>query len=265
MDDLSPRSAEALLQIQCISKSYGGLIAVKELNMEVYQGEILALIGPNGAGKTTTFNLITGFCHPSIGEILFKGEEITHLPPHDIARKGVVRSFQANVLFMDKTVRENVLMGFHAKHQSNIFQELVNTKTYRQDKKRIESKAEEIMEFLHLASFRDQLAKNLSHGHQRILGVAVALAAGPELLLLDEPVAGLNDEETAATMKMVKQIQEQGITILLVEHDMKAVMENCQRIVVMEFGSKICEGSPAEITCNEQVIKAYLGDGEFNM
>ena len=255
---------EVLLQTKELTKHFGGVEAVSGFNMEIYKREILALIGPNGAGKTTLFNLITGFYPPTRGKLIFKGEDITHLKPHEIAKKGIVRSFQSNILFMDKTVRENVLLGFHSRYKEGIFKELWGTKSFQKEKREMESKAEEIMHFLHLLDLKDQLAKNLPHGYQRMLGVAVAFAVRPELLLLDEPVTGMNDDETATMMKLVRKIRDQGVTILLVEHDMKAVMGNCERIVVMEYGKKIAEGVPAEITCNQRVIEAYLGMGVCN-
>ena len=253
-----------LLQTMELTKNFGGLAAVHGLDMVVNRGEILALIGPNGAGKTTVYNLITGFLRPSGGKILFNGEEITHKRPHQIAKLGIVRSFQANILFMEKTVKENVLLGFHTRYRNGFFQEILNAKSYRKEKIEAEKRADEILSVLHLSNFRDQLTKNLTHGYQRMLGVAVALAPEPELLLLDEPVAGLNDEETAFMMRLIRQIRDGGVTILLVEHDMKAVMGNCERIVVMNYGRKIAEGTPSEIVQDASVIKAYLGTGDYS-
>lgn len=259
------KNTDHLLRTEGLTKFLGGVGAVMDFDMVVKRGEILALIGPNGAGKTTLFNLTTGFIPPTRGKVLYKGDDISHLKPHQVAKKGVVRSFQANILFMNKTVRENVLLGFHTKYRKGFLAEIINTKGYRKERTEIEEKADEILDFLNLLGLRDQLAGNLTHGYQRMLGVAAALAPGPDLLLLDEPVTGMNDKETAMMMKLIGEIRDKGVTIVLVEHDMKAVMGNAERIVVMDYGKKIAEGSPSEIANNEKVIEAYLGVGEFKV
>lgn len=257
-------SRSPLLELSSITRYFGGLGAVIDLDMVVYPGEILALIGPNGAGKTTTFNLCTGFLRPSKGRLFFQGQDVTNLKPHVRARMGLVRSFQSNILFMDKTVTENVMLGFHTKYHSGFLQEIIYSRKFRKERDVIENNARKILDIFNLTALKNELAKNLPHGFQRTLGVAVALATEPSLLLLDEPVTGMNDEETATMMRFIRHIRDKGVTILLVEHDMKAVMENCERIVVMDHGIKIAEGSPRVIANNEQVIEAYLGTGGVN-
>ncbi|MBW2028545.1 MAG: ABC transporter ATP-binding protein [Deltaproteobacteria bacterium] len=248
-----------LLQLKGMTKYFGGLAAVNGVDMAVKESEILGLIGPNGAGKTTLFNLINGFIPPTSGEARFKGELITGLHAHEIARRGIGRTFQQTVLFMESTVLENVFTGFHLSYRTGLLGQFLHTPAARRESKEIMGKAMEIVEFLGLGSQKDMLASNLPHGYQRVLGLCVALASNPALLLLDEPVAGMNPQETENMIRLIDQLRERGMTIVVVEHDMKAVMSLCDRIVVLNYGKKIAEGRPREIRENREVIEAYLG------
>jgi branched-chain amino acid transport system ATP-binding protein len=250
------------LELKGLSKHFGGVAAVDKLNLSVKIGEAVGLIGPNGAGKTTVFNLVSGVLKPSEGRVIFSGEEVTSLRTNEIAKRGVVRTFQASVLFKDFTVLENVALGRHLHAGIGFFQDVFNTSATRQRRNQIDEKAGEIVSFMGLDPYRHELAKNLPHGHQRALGIGVALAAEPKLLMLDEPTSGMNLEEKETIMNLIGRIRQQGITILVVEHDMKVVMGLCERIVVLNFGVKIAEGSPDEIRANEDVIQAYLGAEE---
>ena len=247
-----------LLEARDLSKRFGGLAAVSSLNLTVETGEIVGLIGPNGAGKTTCFNLLSGFLPPTTGAILFAGEDITGRRPHEIVARGLVRTFQHTTLFQELSVLENVLLGLHLHSRMGVRQLLLSPRDFPADEVAL---GREALEFTGLAADADQLARNLPHGHQRVLGIAMALAARPRLLLLDEPVTGMNLEESARVMSLVKTIRDRGTTILLVEHNMKAVMGTCERIVVLNFGQKLAEGSPAAVSTNPEVIRAYLGAG----
>lgn len=248
----------ALLEARDLTRYFGGLAAVSQFDLTVDTGEIVGLIGPNGAGKTTCFNLLSGFLPPTVGTVTFNGENITGLAPHYIVQRGLIRTFQLTVLFQDMTVLENVLMGLHLYSRRGLGRLLFSRRRFPRAEV---SWAREILEFTGLVSHADQLAKNLPHGHQRVLGIAMALAARPRLLLLDEPVTGMNHEESQRVMNLVRTIRDRGMTILLVEHNMKAVMGICERIVVLNFGQKLAEGTPAAVSANPDVITAYLGAG----
>jgi branched-chain amino acid transport system ATP-binding protein len=249
-----------ILEITGLTKYYGGLAAVSGIDVSVNDGEVLGFIGPNGAGKSTFFNLITGVTHPTKGKVVFKGQDITGKRPHEIAELGIGRTFQLNPLFPDFTVLQNVLSSFQIRPRSNWLDTFFNTSIYRKNEADILEQSLEILKLVGLYKVKDELAKNQPHGYQKMLGVARALAIKPSLLLLDEPIAGMNPDEIDNTIEAIKRTSQLGVTIILVEHNMK-ILEICDRVVVINFGQKIVEGSPQEIKVNPEVIKAYLGSG----
>jgi branched-chain amino acid transport system ATP-binding protein len=250
----------ALLEVHGLTKYFGGLAAVSELDFDVNEGEILGIIGPNGAGKSTVFNLICGSILPSSGKLTFQGKNITRLPPHKIAGRGIARMFQGNALFPNFTVLKNVLAGIHLHTDLGLFGFLLGTPSAHRREKDLQLKAMELLEFVGLSDEADRIASSQPHGNQRHLCLAIALAVEPKLLLLDEPVTGMNDEEVSGMLAMIRTLKEKkGITCIIVEHNMKAVMGLCDRIVTISYGKKIAEGTPQEISCNPAVIEAYLG------
>jgi len=249
-----------LLTLEKVGKNYGKLEAVSDLDFSVTQGTIHSLIGPNGAGKTTVFNLITGMIRPTSGRIVFNNEDITRLEPHKIAQKGIARSFQQTFLFMEYSVLDNVLTGFHMRNRAGVLREFLHTRAAREADKRAKEQALEIVDFMGLGPLRDELAGNLPHGHQRALGVSIALASDPVLLLMDEPVTGMNPTESNEMVDRIQRIRERGVTILLVEHSMRVVMGISDMITVISYGKKIAQGLPDEIKQNRQVIEAYIGE-----
>ena len=248
-----------ILEVKGMTKRFGGLTAVNDVSFVVNEREILSVIGPNGAGKSTLFKLISSFLKPTSGEVTFKGERISSLAPHIAARKGVVRTFQETTIFRNMTVRDNVIIAHHLRSKASLLGYFFGTMAAKQDEADFGSSADEILGFLGLNVISDEVAKNLPHGHLRALGIAIGLATNPTILLLDEPFAGMNHDETMKAVAMVRKLRDRGLTVLLVEHDMPAVMKISDRIVVLNFGEKIAEGTPTEIQNNARVIEAYLG------
>lgn len=255
-------SNEVLLELKDIGISFGGLRAVDQLSFKVNKGEIVGLIGPNGAGKTTVFNMITGVYQPTDGKIYWRGQDITGIAPHLVAKVGIRRTFQTIRLFQDMTVLENVVAGDHLNIKQKWWQGLLNTPFQRNEEKILKQKAMDILEQLDLADVAHEIATSLPYGAQRRVEMARTLVADPELIILDEPAAGLNEQESAELNKTIKQIRDSGITVILVEHDMSVVMNVTDNIIVINFGKKIAEGNPEHIRTNPQVIEAYLGQDD---
>jgi len=245
------------LEVKDLTMRFGGLTAVDSLSFKVEHGSIHGLIGPNGAGKTTTFNMISGFYKPTEGQVLLRGEDISGLQMHEVARRGVVRTFQHSTLFAELTVLENALVGTHMPFRPNIFAAIIGWD--KEDRSGAEARAREALEFFGLDHVVQERAGDLSHGHQRALGMAVAYASHPDVILLDEPFTGMNPEETRQMMELMGRLKADGITILIVEHDMQAIMGLCDNITCMSFGKFLAEGGPQEIRNHPAVIEAYLG------
>ena len=248
-----------MLETRELTKYFGGLCAINSLSLNVEAGEIVGLIGPNGAGKTTLFNLVTGFIPPTGGKITFQGKNIVGLKPHAIARLGLVRTFQLVRLLPDFTVLQNMVAATHLYPEIGFLEAILNTAGYRRKEQEVAESIQGILQFMGLTGAENVAARNLPHGHQKILGMAIALAAKPKLLLLDECLGGMNNAEVDATLAIIAEIRRRGTAILLIEHNMRAVMSICDRLVVINFGTEIARGLPEEVKQNTEVIQAYLG------
>jgi branched-chain amino acid transport system ATP-binding protein len=258
---MTPDTATSALTIDHVSVRFGGLAAIADVSFVVNEGELVSLIGPNGAGKTTAFNVITGFLKPTGCEVRYRGTALTNLKSHEVANLGLVRTFQKTSVFPNDTVFDNVLIGLHRHGRASVWQTLLALPRVRQEEAELRDTARDILTFVGLERRADELGGALPYGEQRLLEVAIALAARPNLLLLDEPVSGMNPSETAAFITLLERIRERGMTVLLVEHDMHLVMNVSDRIVVLNYGRIIAEGPPQAIQQNPEVIRAYLGHG----
>jgi branched-chain amino acid transport system ATP-binding protein len=250
---------EAVLSIEHVGVQFGGLHAISDMNFQVKKGEIVSLIGPNGAGKTTAFNVVTGFLKPTKGAVKYCGEDLQGLKPHEIADLGLIRTFQRTSVFPNDTVYDNVLIGLHRQGKLGLIETILRLPRARASERRLRERAAGLVRLVGLEARAQDLAGSLSYGEQRLVGVAIALAAQPKMLLMDEPVSGMNASETHTFVQLIRKIRDSGATILLVEHDMPMVMSVSDRIVVLNYGRIIAEGPPDAIRKNPAVIEAYLG------
>jgi branched-chain amino acid transport system ATP-binding protein len=254
--------SEVLLEIKNLSMHFGGLKAVDDVTFNVNKNEILSLIGPNGAGKTTVFNVVTGVYMPTKGEVKYKGTLLNTLKPYEVTKLGLARTFQNIRLFKQLTARQNLILAMHCRRKSNVFSSVLRTPSYKKEKAECNKKAEELLDYMGLLGEKNEQAQNLPYGKQRKLEIARAIATGADTLLLDEPAAGMNPQETEELMNLIKSIRtDLNKTVFLIEHDMKLVMGISDNIVVFDHGQLIAEGKPEEIRNNKKVIEAYLGQG----
>jgi branched-chain amino acid transport system ATP-binding protein len=254
-------SPQPALSVEHIAVHFGGLVAIADMSFVVNQGEVVSLIGPNGAGKTTAFNVITGFLRPTKGEVRYRGNSLSRLKPHEVTSLGLARTFQRTSVFQNVSVFENVMIGLHRRGRSNLLDTLLALPRERKSEAELRRLAHELLDIVGIARRAGELAGALAYGDQRLLGVALALASDPSMLLLDEPVSGMNATETSRFMELLKTLHKRGMSILLVEHDVPMVMGVSDRIVVLNYGRIIAEGPPAVIRDDPEVIRAYLGEG----
>lgn len=252
----------AILTVEGVTKQFGGLAALNDVSFQVAEHEILGVIGPNGAGKSTLLNVIGGVYQPTQGRVVYQSTDLTGRKADNVARLGIGHTFQSSVLFMQLPVLDNVFIASHAHYRSPVWQRVLRLPAARREEAALRDRAEQVLDRVGLGAQKDELTKNLPHGHQRILGMAIALCTKPEVLLLDEPLTGMNRNEIQTMVRLIQSVRDDGVTIVMIEHNMEAMMALADRIVVLDYGQKIAEGAPDEVRADAKVIDAYLGQGE---